>query len=123
MAPYYCFCEYKKRCLVCTCAFHFKNVQYGFYQHSIEFSHSNLLIADLVSCLSTICDFNSHFVCAIINTKYYYCAENWLSGKKAIYTIEEVLEKWENYMKKPRKYHCEKLNSMLSVDCFFKILQ
>ena len=22
-------------------------------------------------------------------------------------------------MKKPRKYHCEKLNSMLSVDCFF----
>ena len=39
--------------------------------------------------------------------------------KKAIYTIEEVLEKWENYMKKPRKYHCEKLNSMLSVDCFF----
>ena len=67
MAPYYCFCEYKKRCLVCTCASHFKNVQYGLYQHSIEFSPFNLLIADLVLWLSTICDFNSHFVCTIIN--------------------------------------------------------
>ena len=82
MALYYCFCEYKKRCLVCSCASHFKNVQYGLYQHSIEFSPSNLLIADLVSCLLTICDFNSHFVCVIINTKFYYCAENWFSGKK-----------------------------------------
>ena len=67
MAPYYCFNEYKKRCLVCTCASHFKNVQYGLYQHSIEFSPLNLLIADLVLWLSTICDFNSHFVCKIIN--------------------------------------------------------
>ena len=101
MAPYYCFCEYKKRCLVCTSVSHFKNVQYGLYQHSTEFCPANLIIPDLLSCLSSICQFNSHFVCATVNTKYYYTAENWFSGKKATFTIEEALEKWQNSLKKP----------------------
>ena len=101
----------------------FKNVQYGLYQHSTEFCPANLIIPDLLSCLSSICQFNSHFVCTTVNTKYYYTAENWFSGKKAIFTIAEALEKWENSLKKPKKYHSDKLNSMLSVDGFLKIFQ
>ena len=76
MTPYYCFCEYKKRCLVCTIVSHFKNVGYGLYQHSTEFCPANLIVPDLLSCLSSICQFNSRFVCATVNTKYYYTAEN-----------------------------------------------
>ena len=78
---------------------------------------------DLLSCLSSISLFNSRFVCVVINTKYYYTIESWFSGKKAIYTIEQVLKKWESHLTKPKKYHCERVNSMLSVEGFFKNFQ
>ena len=52
-----------------------------------------------------------------------YCGKLVLGKKKTIFTIEEALERWENCLKKPKEYHNDKVNSMLSVEGLLKNFQ
>lgn len=79
---YYCFCKNKRQCLVCATATSFKDVQYGLHQHCLNFNKSNLVVVDLHIALNEILKENNHFVCNVINNKYYYSCDNWFSGKK-----------------------------------------
>ena len=90
---YYCFCKNKRQCLICATASSFKDVQYGLYQHSLDFNQSNLVVVDLHSALKEILEENNHFVCSVINNKFYYSSDNWFSGEKTVFTIEQCLSK------------------------------
>ena len=115
MASYYCTCRYNYLCLVCLCQKHFTNSQYMLYQHSLDFYPLHPIVSDLTSCMCTLSCSDHHFVCSVLNTKYYYTMENWFSGKKAIFSISEVLRKWED------SYYKNRVGSILTVEGFFKI--
>ena len=116
MASYYCTCRYNYLCLVCLCQKHLTNSQYMLYQHSLDFYPLHPIVSDWTSCMCTLSCSDHHFVCSVLNTKYYYTMENWFSGKKAIFSILEVLRKWEDC------YYKNRVGSMLTVEGFFKIL-
>ena len=96
---YYCFCQDKRECLICAIGASFKDTQYGLYQHSRDFNSDSLVVKDLHTVLIQAIMQNNHFVCSLLNTKFYYSADNWFSGKKAAFLIERYLEKWEYYLK------------------------
>ena len=85
------------------------------YQHSLDFYPLHPIVSDLTSCMCTLSCSDHHFVCSVLNTKYYYTMGNWFSGKKAIFSISEVLRKWED------SYYKNRVGSMLTVEGFFKI--
>lgn len=105
---YYCFCKNKRRCLICAAATSFKDVQYGLYQHCLNFNKSNLVVVDLHIALKEIIKENNHFVCNVINNKYYYSCDNWFSGKKAVFSVDQCLIKWENTIEQLRKKKSQK---------------
>ena len=93
MSSYYCTCHYNCLCLVWLCQKQFTNLQYILDQPSIDFYPLHPIVSDLMSCMCTLSCMDHHFVCSVLNTKYYYTAENWFSGKKAIFSIPEVLKR------------------------------
>ena len=115
MASCYCTCRYNYLRLVCLCQKHFTNSQYMLYQHSLDFYPLHPIVSDLTSCMCTLSCSDHHFVCLVLNTKYYYTMEICFSGKKAIFSISEVLRKWED------SYYKNRVGSMLTVEGFFKI--
>lgn len=124
---YYCFCKNKRQCLICATASSFKDVQYGLYQHSLDFNQSNLIVVDLHLALKEILPENNHFVCSVINNKFYYSCDNWFSGKKTVFTIEQCLSKWENtidHLKKTcnRNQFKKNMDKLLSIYGFFKVM-
>ena len=115
MASYYWTCHYNCLCLVCLCQKEFTNSQYILHQCSIDFYPLHPIVSDLMSCMCTLSCMDHHFVCSVLNTKYYYTAENWFSVKKAIFSIPEVLKRWED------SYYRNRVSTMLTVEGFFKI--
>ena len=93
MASYCCTCRYNYLCLVCLCQKRFTNSQYMLYQHSLDFYPLHPIVSDLTSCMCTLSCSDHHFVCLVLNTKYYYTMENWFSGKKAIFFYIRSFEK------------------------------
>ena len=100
---YYCFCKNKRQCLICATAASFRDVQYSLYQDSLNFNKSNLVVVDVHNALKEIIKENNHFVCKVINNKYYYSCDNWFSGKKAVFSIDQCLTKWENTIERESK--------------------
>ena len=96
---YYCFYQDKKQCIICAAGASFKDTQYGLYQHSRDFKSNNLVVNGLHLFLKQVIVQNNHFVCSLLSNKFYYSAYNWFSGKKAVFTIEYCLKKWEYYPK------------------------
>ena len=115
MASYYSTCCYNCLCLVWLCQKQFTNLQYILHQPSIDFYPLHPIVSDLMSCMCTLSCMDHHFVCSVLNTKYYYTAENWFSSKKAIFFIPEVLKRWED------SYYRNRVSTMLTVEGFFKI--
>ena len=85
------------------------------YQHSLDFYLFHPIVSGLTSCMCTLSCSDHHFVCLVLNTKYYYTMENWFSGKKGIFSISDVLRKWGD------SYYKNRVSSMLTVEGFFKI--
>ena len=83
MFQYYCFCHDKMQCAICAASEKFKGAHYLFYQNSLNFNKDNKIVADLLKVLKEISFRNNHFVCGLINHKYYYTSQNWFSGKKS----------------------------------------
>ena len=115
MASYYCTCCCNCLCLVCLCQKQFTNSQYILYQRSRDFYSLQPIDSDLMFCMCTLSCMDHHFVCSVLNTKYYYTAENWFSSKKAIFFIPEVLKRWED------SYYRNRVSTMLTVEGFLKI--
>ena len=72
---FYCTCKNQKLRLVCEVTVSFKDIQYGIYQHSLNFKRI-ALVTSLQSRLREIIKENNHFVCNIINQKIFYVHEN-----------------------------------------------
>lgn len=83
MFQYYCFCYGKKQCDICAASVNFKGRQYFLYQNSLNFNKDNEIVKDLLKVLKDVTFRNNHFVCGLINRKYYYTGQNWFSGKKS----------------------------------------
>ena len=113
MASYYCTCCCNCLCLVCLCQKQFTNSQYILYQRSRDFYSLHPIDSDLMFCMWTLSWMDLHFVCSVLNTKYYYMAENWFSSKKAIFPIPEVLKRWED------SFYRNRVSTMLTVEVFF----
>lgn len=95
---YYCFCQDKRQCIICAAGASFKDTQYGLYQPSCDFDSNNLVVNDLLLVLKQAIIQNNHFTFSLIN-KFYYSGDNWFSGKKAVFSMEHCLKKWEYYAK------------------------
>lgn len=91
---FYYTCRSLKPCLICETAGTFNNYQYGSYQHSLDFNSSSI-VAKIHLRLREIIKLNNHFVCNIINNRFFYVSENWFSGKKSVYSVDFCLDKWE----------------------------
>ena len=83
MFQYYCFCYGKKQCDICAARVNFKGRQYFLYQNGLNFNKDNEIVKDLLKVLKDVTFRNNHFVCGLINRKYYYTGQNWFSGKKS----------------------------------------
>ena len=121
---YYCSCKNQNQFLVCATATSFRDIQFGIYQHCLNFNRSSLVVVDLHCALKEKLKEKNHFVCNIINNRYFYSCNNWFSGRKSIYSIDFCLEKWENAIESLRgdHQHKKKIDNLLTNNGFFKIM-
>ena len=83
------FLSRQRQCIICAAGASFKDTQYGLYQHSRDFKSNNLVVNDLHLVLKQVIVQNNHFVCSLINNKFYYSADNWFSGKRLFFPKNE----------------------------------
>ena len=127
MFGFYCFCSTKGKCSICLTSEKFKGKHYLLYQNCLDFKQDDKIVGNLLKVLKDLVSLNNHFVCGLINQKYYYATQNWFSGKKVVFSVEHCLEKWEMSLKHCEKasnknYFKRKYNQLLSVNGFFTVM-
>ena len=81
MFGFYCFCSTKGKCSICLTSEKFKGKHYLLYQNCLDFKQDDKIVGNLLKVLKDLVSLNNHFVCGLINQKYYYATQNWFSGK------------------------------------------
>ena len=126
MFGFYCFCSTKGKFSICSTSEKFKG-KHLLYQNCSDFKQDVKIVGNLLKVLKDLVSLNNHFVCGLINHKYYYTAQNWFKGKKVAFSVEHCLEKCEMSLKHSEKvsnknYFKRKYNQLLSVNGFFKVM-
>ena len=95
----YCSCEKSciSPCLVCQFRLVYLNDDFDIYENSFDlhflFTFHRHLYENLKRALL---ETDSHFVCKLINKKYFYTRKNWFDGKIERFYLANCLEDHEN---------------------------
>ena len=105
----FCFCTNSKLiCSVCQMRLIYLNDQYDIYENSFNMDFILKFHQDPIKNLNSLLEINCHFVCKVINEKYFYTLKDLFDGsKKHLY---DCLNEFEN----------KKINQIKSND--FKIV-
>ena len=75
MFGFYCFCSTKGKFSICSTSEKFKG-KHLLYQNCSDFKQDVKIVGNLLKVLKDLVSLNNHFVCGLINHKYYYTAQN-----------------------------------------------
>ena len=103
----YCSCSNtgKQTCLICEFRQVYFNDQFQLYEHCFDFNY----LARFHYYLSEnsqrlLKETDTHFVCRLINKKFFYKNKNFFNGQTYCYSVEEALVFYEKtFIKKNRK--------------------
>ena len=122
----YCKCGGENICLVCEIEDMFKKTQFAVYvyDNSLNLDFVNKVRKNLHLKLLELAEEHNHFVCKVINEKYFYEDENWFSGKKSLFGFDYCLFQWEKYQFDGIKNNqlMVKVDNLSTNNAFFKIM-
>ena len=107
----FCFCTNSKLiCSVCQMRLIYLNDQYDIYENSFNMDFILKFHQDPIKNLNSLLEINCHFVCKVINEKYFYTLKDLFDGSKKHFHLYDCLNEFEN----------KKINQIKSND--FKIV-
>ena len=95
----YCSCEKSciSPCLVCQFRLVYLNDDFDIYENSFDLHFLFTFYRHLYENLKrALLEIDSHFVCKLINKKYFYTRKNWFDGKIERFHLANCLEDHEN---------------------------
>ena len=120
----YCKCDGENICLLCEIEDMFKKTQFAVYDSSLNLDFVNKVRENLHLKLLDLSEEHNHFVCKVINEKYFCEDENWFSGKKSLFGLDYCLFQWEKYQFDRIKNNqlTVKVDNLSTNNAFFKIM-
>lgn len=102
----YWFCIDAKKCLICQIQTVYLNDQYDIYENSLNMDFLSKFHQHLVKNLNRLIEIDCHFVCKVINEKFFYIQKDIFDGNKKHLDLYFCLNKLEN----------KKINQIISND-------
>ena len=102
----YCFCIDAKKYLICQIRTVYLHDQYDIYENSLNMDFLSKFHQHLVKNLNRLIEIDYHFVCKVINEKFFYIQKDIFDGNKKHLDLYFCLNKLEN----------KKINQIISND-------
>ena len=92
----FCFCtNCKLICSVCQMQIVYLNDQHNLYEHSFNMDFLLKFHQHLIKNLNSLLEIDCHFVCEVINKKYFYILKYLFDGSKKDFDFSDCLHEFE----------------------------
>ena len=93
----FCYCtDSKLICSICQMRVVYLNDQYDIYENSFNMDFLSKFHHDLIANLNSLFEIECHFVCKVINTKYFYTVKDFFDGHIKHFDLSDCLKEFEN---------------------------
>ena len=93
----FCFCtDCKLICSVCQMQIVYFNDQHDLYGNSFNMHFLLKFHQHLIKNLNSLLEIDCHFVCEVINKKYFYILKDLFDGSKKDFDLSDCLNEFEN---------------------------